>query len=92
MTQPFHYEGVLLVRGTVGAACMPYYFFSLDDELPPTEASEELPHDEAACEAVAVIAEELGRNRIGREQMSVSVLNMRGQIIRRVWTSSENSN
>lgn len=70
---------------------MPYYFFALDDELPPKEASEELADDDAAREAATLIAAELGRNRLGREQSCVSVLNIRGQVVHRAWTNSEHS-
>ena len=69
---------------------MPDYFFALDDELPPSGASEQLPDDDAAREAATVIAAELSRNRLGREQVCVSALNIRGQVVHRAWTKSEN--
>lgn len=63
---------------------MPFYFFAYDDVPPPSEASEELPNDEAAREAARRIASELNRNRPKRTW--VTVWNDRRQII---WRTEE---
>jgi hypothetical protein len=68
---------------------MPQYFFSLDHCLPPPQAIEELPDDEAARALAIAVARELGRNRYGRSQECVIALNERGQLIHKAWTSSE---
>jgi hypothetical protein len=68
---------------------MPRYFFSLDHCLPPPQAIEELPDDEAARTLAITVAEEMGRNRHGRSQECVITLNERGQLIHKAWTSSE---
>jgi hypothetical protein len=70
---------------------MPQYFFSLDHCLPPPQAIEELPDDEAARALTNAIAGELGRNRNGRSPECVIALNERGQLIHRGWTSSDST-
>ena len=69
---------------------MPRYFFSLDHCLPPPQAIEELPDDETARALAMTVAAELGRNRHGRMQECIIVMNERGQLIHRAWTSSDN--
>lgn len=71
---------------------MPYYFFMLDDDLPPAQEGEQLRNDAAARELCVAVAGELGRNRFGRDQVSVVVLNQKGQLVHRAWTSSDISN
>ena len=70
---------------------MPRYFFSLDHCLPPPQAIEELPDDEAARALAITAAAEIGRNRYGREQECIIVLNERGRLIHKAWTSSDRS-
>jgi hypothetical protein len=60
---------------------MARYFFSLDYCLPPPQAIEELQDDEAARALTTTVAAEFGRNRHGRTQECVIVLNERGQLI-----------
>ena len=68
---------------------MPRYFFSLNHCLPPPQAVEELPDDEAARALAMTVAAEFGRNRQGRTQECIIVLNERGQLIHKAWTSSD---
>jgi len=70
---------------------MPRYFFSLDHCLPPPQAIEELPDDEAVRVLAMTVAAEFGRNRQGRTQECIIVLNDRGQLIHKAWTSSDYS-
>ncbi len=67
---------------------MPFYYFALDDDLPSSGASEELPDDQVACDVAILIAGELSRNRFGREQTAISVFDERGRVVRKVWTRS----
>ena len=67
---------------------MPRYFFSVDHCLPPHQAIEELPDDEAARALAITVAEEFGRNRNVRAQCII-VLNEGGQLIHKAWTSSD---
>jgi hypothetical protein len=67
---------------------MPHYFFALDDSL-PAGAREELPNEKIARDVAILIAGELSRNRIGRNQIAASAFNERGQIIHQAWTRSE---
>ena len=69
---------------------MARYFFSLNHCLPPPQAIEELPDDETARALAMTVAAELGRNRYGRVQECIIVLNERGQLIHKAWTSSDN--
>lgn len=70
---------------------MPYarYFFSLMNCLPSPRAIEEHPDDEAARAVAGTVAEQLGRNRYGRSQECVVVLNERGQLVSKTWTGSD---
>jgi hypothetical protein len=47
---------------------MPRYFFAMDDDLPLSEAAEELADDDIASNVATLIAGELSRNRYGRNQ------------------------
>jgi hypothetical protein len=67
---------------------MPRYFFSLDHCLPPPQVIEELADDEAARALAMTVAAEFGRNRHGRTQECIIVLNECGKLIHKVWTSS----
>jgi hypothetical protein len=68
---------------------MPRYFFALDDDLPLTEAAEELADDDIASNVATLIAGELSRNRYGRNQVAVSVFNESGEVIHKILTRSE---
>jgi hypothetical protein len=68
---------------------MPRYFFALDDDLPLSEAAEELANDDIASNVATVIAGELSRNRHGRDQVAVSVFNENGKVVHKIWTRSE---
>jgi hypothetical protein len=52
---------------------MPRYLFALDDDLPLSEAAEELADDHIAGNVATLIAGELSRNRYGRNQVAVLV-------------------
>jgi hypothetical protein len=67
---------------------MPQYFFSLNHSLAP-QAIEELPDDKAAHALAIAVAEEIARNRDGRSQECVVALNERGQLIHKVWASTD---
>jgi hypothetical protein len=49
---------------------MPRYLFALDDDLPLSEAAEELADDHIAGNVATLIAGELSRNRYGRNQVA----------------------
>jgi hypothetical protein len=68
---------------------MPRYFFAMDDDLPLSEAAEELADDDIASNVATLIAGELSRNRYGRNQVAVSVFNEGGKVIHKIWTRSE---
>jgi len=58
---------------------MPRYFFALDDDLPLSDAAEDLADDNIASDIATLIARELSRNRYGRNQVAVSVFNEGGK-------------
>ena len=68
---------------------MPRYLFALDDDLPLSEAAEELADDHIAGNVATLIAGELSRNRYGRNQVAVLVFDEGGEVIHKIWTRSE---
>jgi hypothetical protein len=66
-----------------------YEYTPLDDDLPLSEAVEELADDDIASNVATLIAGELSRNRYGRNQVAVSVFNEGGIVIHKIWTRSE---
>jgi hypothetical protein len=63
---------------------MPRYLFALDDDLPLSEAAEELADDHIASNVATLIAGELSRNRYGRNQVAVSVFDEGGKVIHKI--------